>query len=146
VFFLAFFLDFFEIAFIIFPLLVPAATKLDIDLVWFGVMLGVLMQTSFLHPPFGAALFFLRAVAPREPYRDRVSGEMVQPVTTGQIYWGSIPFIVIQLLMVALVVVFPQMVMHYKSGRTTVAPSAVDKQLDQVEIPEFDPMEQPAPK
>ena len=75
VFFLAFFLDFFELAFIIVPLLAPAADKLGIDLIWFGVLLGVNMQTSFMHPPFGFALFYLRSVAARVPYLDRVTGK-----------------------------------------------------------------------
>ena len=114
VFVLAFFLDFFEIAFIVIPLLGPAAERLGIDLIWFGVMLGVNMQTSFMHPPFGFALFYLRSVAPREPYIDRVSGKRMEPVTTGQIYWGAVPFVVIQCIMVALVIAFPAMVMHYK--------------------------------
>jgi len=64
VFLLAFFLDFFELAFIVVPLLGPPAEKLGIDLIWFGVILGVNMQTSFMHPPFGFALFYLRSVAP----------------------------------------------------------------------------------
>src|SRR5207344_3486513 len=89
IFLLSFFLDFFEIAFIVIPLLGPAAEKLGIDLIWFGVMLGVNMQTSFMHPPFGFALFYLRSVAPKESYIDRVSGKRMEPVTTGQIYWGS---------------------------------------------------------
>ncbi len=97
VFLLAFFLDFFEISFIILPLLAPVAAKLGIDLVWFGVLLGVNMQTSFMHPPFGFALFYLRSVAPPE-------------VKTTQIYWGAIPFLGIQLLMVALIIVFPELV------------------------------------
>ena len=100
VFLLAFFLDFFELAFIIMPLLGPAAEKLGIDLIWFGVMLGVNMQTSFMHPPFGFALFYLRSVAPQEPYKDKVTGKMTDPVTTGQIYWGAVPFVVIQCIMV----------------------------------------------
>src|ERR687898_2654384 len=74
VFLLAFFLDFFELGFIIIPLLGPAADKLGIDLIWFGVILGVNMQTSFMHPPFGFALFYLRSVAAREPYIDRLTG------------------------------------------------------------------------
>jgi TRAP-type mannitol/chloroaromatic compound transport system permease large subunit len=114
VFFLAFFLDFFELAFIIVPLLAPAATALGIDLIWFGVLLGVNMQTSFMHPPFGFALFYLRSVAARAPYQDRITGEQIKPVTTGQIYWGAVPYVVIQVIMVALVILFPQMVMHYK--------------------------------
>ncbi len=88
VFLLAFFLDFFELAFIVVPLLGPAAEKLGIDLIWFGVILGVNMQTSFMHPPFGFALFFLRSVAPKNAYKDRVTGRMMEPVTTAQIYWG----------------------------------------------------------
>ena len=94
VFLLAFFLDFFELAFIIVPLLGPAAERLGIDLIWFGVILGVNMQTSFMHPPFGFALFYLRSVAPREPYLDKVTGKRMEPVTTGQIYWGAVPFVV----------------------------------------------------
>jgi TRAP-type mannitol/chloroaromatic compound transport system permease large subunit len=114
VFLLAFFLDFFELAFIVVPLLAPAAEKLGIDLIWFGVLLGVNMQTSFMHPPFGFALFYLRSVAPRIPYIDRITGRQTAPVTTGQIYWGAVPFVLIQLLMVSLTIAFPQMVMHYK--------------------------------
>ena len=97
---LAFFLDFFELAFIIIPLLGPVADKLGIDLIWFGVLLGVNMQTSFMHPPFGFALFYLRSVAPSKEYIDQVTGKLTEPLTTGQIYWGAIPFVVIQLVMV----------------------------------------------
>lgn len=122
---LAFFLDFFELAFIIVPLIGPVADKMGIDLIWFGVLLAVNMQTSFMHPPFGFALFYLRSVAPRNDYKDRVTGAMIPRVTTGQIYWGSVPFIVIQLLMVAAVMTFPGMVMHYKSDATTVDPSTI---------------------
>ncbi|HEX6138737.1 MAG TPA: TRAP transporter large permease subunit [Casimicrobiaceae bacterium] len=97
IFLLAFFLDYFEIAFIMVPLLAPVAQKLGIDLVWFGVLLAVNMQTSFLHPPFGFALFYLRSVAPRS-------------VRTSEIYWGAIPFVAIQALMVAVVIAFPRIV------------------------------------
>ena len=116
VFVLAFFLDFFELAFIVIPLLGPAAEHLGIDLIWFGVILGVNMQTSFMHPPFGFALFYLRSVAPREPFIDRVTGKRTDGVTTGQIYWGAVPFVGIQLIMVLLVIFFPAMVMHYKGA------------------------------
>ncbi|MFY0476709.1 TRAP transporter large permease [Achromobacter marplatensis] len=126
---LAFFLDFFELAFIIVPLLGPVADKLGIDLIWFGVILAVNMQTSFMHPPFGFALFYLRSVAPRDRYKDRVTGKMIEPVTTGQIYWGSVPFIVIQLLMVAAVMAFPGMVMHYKSDASVVDPGSVSLEV-----------------
>src|SRR3979490_771466 len=92
VFLLAFFLDYFELAFIVIPLLRPVADKLGIDLVWFGVLLAVNMQTSFLHPPFGFALFYFRSVAPIRAVIDRVTGRLIAPVTSGQIYWGSVPF------------------------------------------------------
>ncbi|MDP2810898.1 MAG: TRAP transporter large permease subunit [Rhodocyclaceae bacterium] len=110
VFGLAFFLDFFELAFILVPLLGPVAEKMGIDLVWFGVLLAVNMQTSFMHPPFGFALFYLRSVAPHEEYRDRVTRKMIAPITTGQIYRGAIPFVVIQLIMVGLIIAFPGLV------------------------------------
>jgi TRAP-type mannitol/chloroaromatic compound transport system permease large subunit len=125
VFTLAFFLDFFELAFIIVPLLGPAAERLGIDLIWFGVILAVNMQTSFMHPPFGFALFYLRSVAPKESYVDRVSGQLTAGVTTGQIYWGAVPFVVIQVIMVVLVILFPQMVLHYKGTGTGIDPSKV---------------------
>ena len=107
VFFLAFFLDFFELAFIIVPLLAPAAEKLGIDLIWFGILLSINMQTSFMHPPFGFALFYLRSVAPASDYIDRVTGRRIAPVTTGQIYQGAIPYVCLQLVMVGLVILFP---------------------------------------
>jgi tripartite ATP-independent transporter DctM subunit len=138
VFLLAFFLDFFELAFIIVPLLAAPAEKLGIDLIWFGVILGVNMQTSFMHPPFGFALFYLRSVAPRDSYIDRVSGKRMEPVTTGQIYWGAVPFVIIQCIMVALVIAFPKMVMHYKGTGPTVDPAKVDFQLPQLDLPPLD--------
>jgi len=97
VFLLAFFLDFFELSFIIVPLLAPVANKLGIDLVWFGVLLAVNMQTSFMHPPFGFALFYLRSVAPKS-------------VKSSDIYWGAIPFVLIQIIMVAMIITFPGLV------------------------------------
>ncbi|KQU64908.1 C4-dicarboxylate ABC transporter [Aminobacter sp. DSM 101952] len=124
VFLLAFFLDFFELAFIVVPLLAPAADKLGIDLIWFGVLLGVNMQTSFMHPPFGFALFYLRSVAARVPYLDKITGKNIQPVTTGQIYWGAVPFVCIQVIMIGLTIAFPQMVMHYKGP--TVDPGSIE--------------------
>ena len=132
VFLLAFFLDFFEIAFIIIPLIGPAAEKIGIDLIWLGVMLGVNMQTSFMHPPFGFALFYLRSVAPREPFKDKITGKMTDPVTTGQIYWGAVPFVVIQCIMVGLVIAFPSMVMHYKGAAPIVDPSKIE-----IQVPSF---------
>ncbi|MGH1396042.1 MAG: TRAP transporter large permease subunit, partial [Trichormus sp.] len=97
VFLLGFFIDFFEIAFIVVPLFVPVAQKLGIDLVWYGVILGANLQTSFLTPPFGFALFYLRGVAPPE-------------VTTSDIYRGAIPFILLQLLVLLLIIIFPGIV------------------------------------
>ena len=133
IFFLAFFLDFFEIAFIVIPLLGPAAERLGIDLIWFGVVLGVNMQTSFMHPPFGFALFYLRSVAPRESYIDRISSKRMAPVTTGEIYWGAVPFVVVQCIAVGLVIAFPALVMHYKGTGPRIDPSKI-----QIEIPQLD--------
>jgi GntP family gluconate:H+ symporter len=110
VFGLAFFLDFFELAFIIIPLLKPVANSLGIDPVWFGILLAVNMQTSFMHPPFGFALFYLRSVAPHREYHDRLTGKTIAPITTGHIYWGAVPFVVIQIAMVALIIAFPNLV------------------------------------
>jgi len=137
VFVLAFFLDFFELSFIVVPLLGPAAEKLGIDLIWFGVLLGVNMQTSFMHPPFGFALFYLRSVAPAHPYVDRLTKKVTEGVTTVQIYWGAIPFVVIQLVMVALLIVFPQMSLVYKSGQPTIDINKV-----KIEIPEDQPSDE----
>ncbi|MFN9130635.1 MAG: TRAP transporter large permease subunit [bacterium] len=100
IFLLSFFLDFFEIAFILLPLLGPVADKLGIDLVWFAVLIAVNMQTSFMHPPFGFALFYLRSVAPPS-------------VRTMDIYMGAIPFIIIQLIMVGLLIAFPGLVLNF---------------------------------
>ena len=107
VFVLAFFLDYFELAFIIVPLLAPVADKLGIDLIWFGVLLAVNMQTSFLHPPFGFALFFLRSVASEK-------------VKTASIYWGAVPFVIIQLVMVGLIIAFPGLVSYGDAGAKPV--------------------------
>ena len=125
VFFLAFFLDFFELAFIIVPLLAPVAEKLGIDLIWFGVLLGVNMQTSFMHPPFGFALFYLRSVAPSTAYLDKITGKRMEPVTTGQIYWGAVPFVVIQVIMVVIVIAFPGLVTGMLE-KNTVDPTKIE--------------------
>ena len=128
VFVLAFFLDFFELAFIIVPLVGPAADHLGIDLIWFGVLLGINMQTAFMHPPFGFSLFYLRSVAAREPYADKITGKTIAPVTTGQIYWGAIPFVVIQVIMVGLTIAFPGMVMRYKADQIHINPNQIQMQ------------------
>ena len=145
VFLLAFFLDFFELAFIIVPLIKPAAEAIfrnapeavaiaksfgmavagtgsaqsvvDVGpfMVWLGVLIAVNMQTSFMHPPFGFALMYLRSVAPKSAYADKVTGRAMAPVTSGQIYWGALPFVGIQLVMVALLIALPGLTMASKS-------------------------------
>jgi TRAP-type mannitol/chloroaromatic compound transport system permease large subunit len=110
VFVIAFFLDFFEIAFIIVPLLVPAAQALGIDLIWLGVLLGANIQTSFMHPPFGFALFYLRGIAPPS-------------VRSGDIYWGAIPWVFLQLILVGLLIAFPQLVTALLDAPTVVDPN-----------------------
>ena len=129
VFFLAFFLDFFEIAFIILPMLAPVANKLGIDMVWFGVLLCVNMQTSFMHPPFGCALFYLRSTA------DSLfkAGSLPGKVLSRDIYLGSIPWVILQLMLVAIVIVFPQTVTVFLDK-----PVQVDLSTIRIEIPEND--------
>jgi tripartite ATP-independent transporter DctM subunit len=117
IFVLAFFLDFFEIAFIIIPMLVPVATALNIDLVWFGVLLCVNMQTSFMHPPFGFALFYLRGIAPPS-------------VKTSDIYLGAIPWVCMQLILVAVVIFWPQSVTYWIDNGPKVDPSKVEIKID----------------
>ncbi|HZZ93177.1 MAG TPA: TRAP transporter large permease subunit, partial [Usitatibacter sp.] len=138
IFFLAFFLDFFELSFIVIPLIGPVADKLGIDLIWFGVLLGVNMQTSFMHPPFGFALFYLRSVAPAHDHLDKLTGKRMAGVTTGQIYWGAIPFVLIQVVMVALLIVFPQMSLVYKSGQPVFDVNKV-----KIELQPEEPSEKP---
>jgi len=121
IFILGCFIDFFEIAFIVIPLLAPVADKIlpallpagtpqDVVLIWFGVIVAMNLQTSFLTPPFGFALFYLRNVAPRSDYADRISGQRIPAVTTAQIYKGAIAFIIIQLVMVVAVIAYPHLV------------------------------------
>jgi tripartite ATP-independent transporter DctM subunit len=118
VFVLAFFLDFFEIAFIVIPLLAPVAAKLGIDLIWFGVLLGANMQTSFMHPPFGFALFYLRGVAPRE-------------VRSSDIYWGAVPWVAMQLLLVAIIIAWPGLVTDFVPKPAPLDPTKIEIQLEQ---------------
>ncbi|RZI78476.1 MAG: TRAP transporter large permease subunit [Variovorax sp.] len=143
VFFLAFFLDFFELSFIVVPLLAPVADKLGIDLIWFGVLLAVNMQTSFMHPPFGFALFYLRSVAPTKAYTDRVTGKTIEPVTTMQIYKGAIPFLVIQLTMVGLIIAFPGIV---SSGLDEKEVYDLDKAMQQMQTDLQPGASEPAPE
>lgn len=132
VFVLGCFLDFFEIAFIIVPLLAPVASKLGIDLIWFGVIIGMNLQTSFLTPPFGFALFYMRSVAPAEPFLDRPSGRWLAGVSTGQIYRGAVSFILLQVIMIGVVVAFPALSIPDKAP--VVDPSTLD-----IQIPESAP-------
>jgi hypothetical protein len=85
-----------------------------------------------MHPPFGFALFYLRSVAPKSSYLDKVTGQRMQPVTTAQIYWGAIPFVIIQIIMVALTIAFPQMVTHYKDTGP-----AIDSSTIRIQVPPF---------
>ena len=124
VFFLAFFLDFFEIAFIIIPLLAPVAAKLGIDLVWFGVLLCVNMQTSFMHPPFGFALFYLRGIAPPE-------------VKSSDIYWGAMPWVGMQIILVIIVIVWPESVTYWIDN-TKVDTTNVKIDIPEIEMPKLD--------
>jgi TRAP-type mannitol/chloroaromatic compound transport system permease large subunit len=120
VFVLGMFIDFFEIAFIVIPILAPVAAKIlpellpgasvDAVMIWFGIIIAMNLQTSFLTPPFGFALFYLRSVAAKRDYKDRVTGAIIPAVTTAQIYKGSIAFIILQLVMVAAVIAFPNLV------------------------------------
>ena len=119
IFVLAFFLDFFEIAFIVIPLLAPVATSLGIDLVWFGVLICVNMQTSFMHPPFGFALFYLRSIAGPE-------------VKTSDIYMGALPWVGLQLILVAIVIVWPDSVTAWLDRGPAVDPSTI-----KIEVPGF---------
>ena len=138
VFVLGMFIDFFEIAFIVVPLLVPVAQSLDINLIWFGVILAMNMQTSFLTPPFGFALFYLRSVAARQDYTDKVTGQLIPAVTTAQIYKGSIAFIVLQLIMVAVVMLNPGIVVGSLGAPVKVDNQAVQELLRDMAPPSED--------
>ena len=129
VFVLGMFIDFFEIAFIVVPILAPVADKMGIDLIWFGVILAMNLQTSFLTPPFGFALFYLRSVAAKSDYNDRITGQRIPAVTTAQIYKGSIAFIVLQLIMVAMIMLNPQIVTGSIAKGTTMDPAQALEQL-----------------
>lgn len=143
VFILGMFIDFFEIAFIVIPLLAPVAEKMGIDLIWFGVIIAMNLQTSFLTPPFGFALFYLRSVAPKKDYTDRVTGQAIPAVTTGQIYKGSIAFILIQLFMVGMIMAFPGLVTGNIDKGQSLSDTEVMQQLD-IRPPEDDADEEGA--
>ncbi|MBC5784789.1 TRAP transporter large permease subunit [Ramlibacter sp. USB13] len=143
IFFLAFFLDFFELSFIVVPLLAPVADKLGIDLIWFGVLLGVNMQTSFMHPPFGFALFYLRSVAPDKEYVDKLTRKPIAPVTTMQIYWGAVPFVIIQIIMVGLIIAFPGIVSHDVEQKVDLDKVKIEMPTDVPGLPSNDPFATP---
>src|SRR6476469_635957 len=125
IFIVAFFLDFFEIAFIILPLLAPVADKLGIDLVWFGVLICANIQTSFMHPPFGFALFYLRAIAP-------------PTIKTSDIYWGAIPWVFLQVILVVILIFWPGSVTYWLSRPSNVDPSTIQIEIQQPDLPPLD--------
>ena len=131
VFILGCFIDFFEIAFIVIPLLAPVAQKFGIDLVWFGIIIGMNMQTSFLTPPFGFALFYMRSVAPNGPWLDKPTGRTLAGVTTAQIYRGGVAFIVLQLIMVGMVMAFPWLSIGEGEKK-------IDTEKIEIELPSLD--------
>ena len=142
IFILGCFIDFFEIAFIVIPILAPVAEKIlpglvpgmtaDQAMIWFGVIIAMNLQTSFLTPPFGFALFYLRSVAPKNDYKDRITGENISSVKTSEIYKGSIAFIVLQLIMVAAIIIFPNLVTGgIKEGVKIDADAAFEQMLNQ---------------
>src|SRR5215475_13075080 len=121
----AFFLDFFEIAFIIIPLLAPAADRLGIDLIWFGVLVCANIQTSFMHPPFGFALFYLRGIAPPS-------------VKTTEIYWGAIPWVFLQVILVVIVIFWPGSVTYWIDSGKKIDPSTIKIEIEQPDLPPID--------
>jgi TRAP-type mannitol/chloroaromatic compound transport system permease large subunit len=140
VFILGCFIDFFEIAFIVIPLLAPVAEKLGIDLVWFGIILGMNLQTSFLTPPFGFALFYMRSVAPDRPYTDKVTGKVLAGIKTTDIYRGAVAFILLQIIMIIVVVAFPHL--SITAAGPKVDPNSIDIQIPFGGAPDAGP---PAP-
>lgn len=130
VFVLGMFIDYFEIAFIVIPILAPVAEQMNIDLVWFGVMLAMNLQTSFLTPPFGYALFYLRSVAPKTDYTDLVTKRRISKVTTGQVYKGSLVFIVLQIVMLVMVIVFPELVTNNLDRTPNVDLDSIELNVD----------------
>ena len=141
IFILGMFIDFFEIAFIVIPILAPVAEKIlpgmvpgmtaDQAMIWFGVIVAMNLQTSFLTPPFGFALFYLRSVSPKNDYKDRITGENIPAVKTTEIYKGSIAFIVLQLIMVAIIIAFPNLVTGgIQEGVKIDADAALEQMLE----------------
>ncbi|MEY3612123.1 MAG: Sialic acid transporter permease protein SiaT [Pseudomonadota bacterium] len=157
IFILGMFIDFFEIAFIVIPILAPVAEKIlpgmvpgmtpDQAMIWFGVIVAMNLQTSFLTPPFGFALFYLRSVAPKNDYKDRVTGENIRAVTTTEIYKGSIAFIVLQLIMVAAIIMVPSLVTGgLQEGVKVDADAALEQMLENESQSQDDPSEDLKPE
>jgi TRAP-type mannitol/chloroaromatic compound transport system permease large subunit len=150
VFILGMFIDFFEIAFIVIPILAPVAEKIlpglvpgmtpDMAMIWFGVIIAMNLQTSFLTPPFGFALFYLRSVAAKFNYKDRVTGQTIKAVTTNEIYKGSIAFIVLQLIMVAAIMAFPSLVVGNMAQKQGMSDAAV---MEMLQMPDAEPSDEP---
>ena len=139
IFVLGCFIDFFEIAFILLPLLLPVLRELDINLIWFGVMVALNLQTSFLTPPFGFALFYLRSVAPKKDYVDKVTGKPIPAFRTGDIYKGAVAFVALQLVMVAVVLFNPQVVLMGLGEQKKLDTQNVDLNITPMEEDEEEP-------
>jgi GntP family gluconate:H+ symporter len=139
IFVLGCFIDFFEIAFILLPLLLPVLRELDINLIWFGVMVALNLQTSFLTPPFGFALFYLRSVAPKKDYVDKVTGKPISAFRTGDIYKGAVAFVALQLVMVAVVLFNPQVVLMGLGEQKKLDTQNVDLNITPMEEDEEEP-------
>jgi TRAP-type mannitol/chloroaromatic compound transport system permease large subunit len=139
IFVLGCFIDFFEIAFILLPLLLPVLRELDINLIWFGVMVALNLQTSFLTPPFGFALFYLRSVAPKKDYVDKVTGKPIPAFRTGDIYKGAVAFVAVQLVMVAVVLFNPQVVLMGLGEQKKLDTQNVDLNITPMEEDEEEP-------
>ena len=136
VFILGCFLDFFEIAFIVVPLLVKPAETLGIDLIWLGIILGINLQTSFLTPPFGFGLFYLRSISPLKAWNDEVTGRRIDGIRTIEIYKGALPYIVLQFIAIMIVIFFPHLVTHYKDEVAPVNLEDVQIQLPGMGAPQ----------
>lgn len=134
IFILGCFLDFFEIAFILLPLLLPVLKEMDINLIWFGVMVALILQTSFLTPPFGFALFYLRSVAPGNDYTDKVTGQKVKAMKTGDIYKGAVAFVILQLIMVVAVMWKPQIILYGLGEQQILDVESVNLNIDAMEF------------
>jgi len=142
IFILGCFLDFFEIAFILLPLLLPVLTDMNINMVWFGVLVALILQTSFLTPPFGFALFYLRSVAPKEDYDDKVTGKRIAAFKTGDIYKGAVAFVILQLILVIAVMWQPQIVLYGLGEQKVLDVDSVDLNITPME---FGEEEEPPP-